>query len=61
MENNEKNTAQNAAKTIRKNPANRRKRTLNTPKEVKAEIVKKSNEIRKQKLLEYRRNLKRDN
>ena len=36
MENNEKNTAQNAAKTIRRNPANRRKRTLNTPKEVKA-------------------------
>ena len=47
MENNEKNTAQNAAKTIRKNPANRRKRTLNTPKEVKAEIVKKSNESKK--------------
>ena len=47
MENNEKNTAQNAAKTIRRNPANRRKRTLNTPKEVKAEIVKKSNESRK--------------
>ena len=47
MENNEKNTAQNAAKTIRRNPANRRKRTLNTPKEVKAEIVKKSNESKK--------------
>lgn len=47
MENNEKNTAQNAAKTIRKNPANRRKRTLNTPKEVKAEIVKESNESKK--------------
>ena len=47
MENNEKNTAQNAAKTIRKNPANRRKRTLNTPKEVNAEIVKKSNESKK--------------
>ena len=47
MENNEKNTAQNAAKTIRRNPANRRKRMLNTPKEVKAEIVKKSNESRK--------------
>ncbi len=47
MENNEKNTAQNAAKTIRRNPANRRKRTPNTQKEVKAEIVKKSNESRK--------------
>ena len=47
MENNEKNTAQNAAKTIRRNPANRRKRTLNTPKEVKAEIVKESNESKK--------------
>ena len=47
MENNEKNTAQNAAKTIRRNPANRRKRTLNTQKEVKAEIVKKSNESKK--------------
>ena len=47
MENNEKNTAQNAAKTIRRNQANRRKRTLNTPKEVKAEIVKKSNESKK--------------
>ncbi len=47
MENNEKNTAQNAAKTIRRNPANRRKRMLNTPKEVKAEIVKKSNESKK--------------
>ena len=47
MENNEKNTAQNAAKTIRRNPANRRKRTLNTPKEVKAEIVKKLNESKK--------------
>lgn len=47
MENNEKNTAQNAAKTIRRNQANRRKRTLNTPKEVKAEIVKKSNDSKK--------------
>ena len=47
MENNEKNTAQDAAKTIRRNPANRRKRMLNTPKEVKAEIVKKSNESKK--------------
>ena len=47
MENNEKNTAQNAAKTIRRNPANRRKRMLNAPKEVKAEIVKKSNESKK--------------
>ena len=47
MENNEKNTAQNAAKTIRRNPANIRKRTLNIPKEVKAEIVKKSNESKK--------------
>ena len=47
MENNEKNTAQNAAKTIRRNPANRRKRTPNTQKEVKAEIVKKSNESKK--------------
>ena len=47
MENNEKNTAQNAAKTIRRNAANRRKRTLNTQKEVKAEIVKKSNESKK--------------
>ena len=47
MENNEKNTAQNAAKTIRRNPANIRKRTLNTPKEVKAEIVKKLNESKK--------------
>lgn len=47
MENNEKNTAPNAAKTIRRNPANRRKRTLNTQKEVKAEIVKKSNESKK--------------
>ena len=47
MENNEKNTAQNAGKTIRRNPANRRKRTPNTQKEVKAEIVKKSNESRK--------------
>ena len=47
MENNEKNTAQNAAKTIRRNPANRRKRTTNTQKEVKAEIVKKSNQSRK--------------
>ena len=47
MENNEKNTALNAAKTIRRNPANRRKRTLNTPKEVKAEIVKESNESKK--------------
>ena len=47
MENNEKNTAQNAAKTIRRNPANRRKRTLNTPKEVKAEIVKESNKSKK--------------
>ena len=47
MENNEKNTAQNAAKTIRRNPANRRKRMPNTQKEVKAEIVKKSNESRK--------------
>lgn len=47
MENNEKNTAQNAAKTIRRNPANRRKRALNTQKEVKAEIVKKSNESKK--------------
>ena len=47
MENNEKNTAQNAAKTIRRNPANRRKRTINTPKEVKAEIVKESNESKK--------------
>ena len=47
MENNEKNTAQNESKTIRRNPANRRKRTPNTQKEVKAEIVKKSNESRK--------------
>ena len=47
MENNEKNTAQYAAKKIRRNPANRRKRTPNTQKEVKAEIVKKSNESRK--------------
>lgn len=52
MENNEKNTAQNAAKTIRRNPANRRKRTLNTPKEVKAEIVKKSNESKKIRKIE---------
>lgn len=52
MENNEKNTAQNAAKTIRRNPANRRKRTLNTPKEVKAEIVKKSNESKKNRKTE---------
>ncbi len=47
MENNEKNTAQNAGKTIRRNTANRRKRTPNTQKEVKAEIVKKSNENKK--------------
>ena len=47
MENNEKNTAQNAAKTIRRNTPNRRKRTSNTQKEVKAEIVKKSNESKK--------------
>lgn len=47
MENNEKNTAQNAGKTIRRNPANRRKRTPNTQKEVKAEIVKKANESKK--------------
>ena len=47
MENNEKNTAQNAAKTIRRNTSNRRKRTSNTQKEVKAEIVKKSNESKK--------------
>lgn len=47
MENNEKNTAQNAGKTIRRNTSNRRKRTSNTQKEVKAEIVKKSNESKK--------------
>lgn len=47
MENNEKNTAQNAGKTIRRNTPNRRKRTPNTQKEVKAEIVKKSNESKK--------------
>ena len=47
MENNEKNTAPNAGKTIRRNTANRRKRTSNTQKEVKAEIVKKSNESKK--------------
>ena len=52
MENNAKNTALNAAKTIRRNPANRRKRTLNTQKEVKAEIVKKSNESKKNRKTE---------
>ena len=52
MENNEKNTAQNAGKTIRRNTANRRKRTPNTQKEVKAEIVKKSNENKKIKKTE---------
>ena len=35
------------SKTIRRNTANRRKRTPNTQKEVKAEIVKKSNENKK--------------
>ena len=60
MENNEKNTAQNAAKTIRRNPANRRKRTLNTPKEVKAEIVKESNESKKIRKTEKKERIVQD-
>ena len=52
MENNEKSTAQNAAKTIRRNTTNRRKRTPNTSKEVKTEIVKNLNESKKIKKTE---------